>query len=119
MALVAWILVWELVLAYGLAALRSPADLALALAVLLLGLGAGYYGLLGRYWQTVAWFVGLAWYIRSFGRYVATVDPILATAPEPFPLLIIMLYIPILPPAWMIETCVVEVHYWYARWRYE
>ena len=118
MALVAWILVWELVLAYGVATLQSPADVALVLAVLLLGLGAGYYGLLGRYWQTVAWLVGLAWYVRSFARYLATVDPVLATAPEPFPFLIIMLYIPILPPAWMLGTIASEAGYWYSRWRY-
>ena len=117
MALVAWLLIWELTLAFGLAMLPSPVDAAFLLAILLLSLGAGWYGLLGLYWQTVAWFVGLAWYVRSFARYLALVDPALVAAPEPFPALIIMLYIPLLPPAWMFSTVATEVSYWWRQWR--
>ena len=119
MALIAWLVVWELTLAYGLAFLPSPVDVAFLLAVLLLSLGAGWYGLLGLYWQSVAWFVGVAWYVRGFARYLADVDPALAAAPEPFAALIIMLYIPILPPAWMVSIVSTEARHWFRHWRDE
>lgn len=117
MALPVWILCWEAMLVYGVDLLASPADAALTLVMLMLGLGAGYYGLLGRYWQSVCWMIGFAWYVRSFARYLAAVDPILASAPEPLPFLIILLYVPMLPPAWMLSIAATEALVWYRRWR--
>ena len=115
MVAIAWLVALEVVLAYGLAGLRSPADAGLLVAMLLLGTGAGYYGLLGRYWQTLAWFAGLAWYSASMARYLNALEPVLASAPPAFDLLI-LIWLPMLPVAWMISIMATQIDYWWGRW---
>ena len=115
MALVLWLVAFEVVAAHVLGSLRSPSDAALLLAMLLLGTGAGYYGLIGQYWQVLAWFVGLAWYARRMAGYLATVEPVISAVPEPFPMLI-LLWIIVLPASWMIAVGVAQYQYWYEKW---
>ena len=115
MIAIAWLVVLELTVAYGLSSLRSPADAALLAALLLLGTGAGYYGLMGRYWQALAWFAALAWYSSSMARYLDGIEPVLSAAPEALQLLI-LIWVPMLPVAWMLSIMATQFGYWQERW---
>ncbi len=118
MALAAWVLIWELALLYAAPLLKSPADAGLLVILMALGLGAGHYGLQGRYWQTVAWLFALTWYTAGLARYLPAVDPLLATAPEPLPLLITLLYMILLPMGWLLMVSVGAAGHWWRNWRY-
>ena len=115
MALIGWILLWELMAAYGLPLLEWPIDALVLLTWGLIGLAAGWYGLEGRYWQKIAWLCALAWYVSQLARYVGTVDPIAATAPALLTLLLGILYIAALPMAWVLSLGAVAAwDYWWA-----
>ena len=98
MVAIAWVVGLEAVIAYGIPILQSPVDVALLIAMLLMGTGAGYYGLMGRYWQTLAWFAALAWYASSMARYLGGMEVPLSIAPEALQLLI-LIWVPMLPLA--------------------
>lgn len=117
MALLGWTLAWEMALAYIVAPLESPVDAALLAVLLAVGMAAGYYGLRGRYWQTIAWLFGLTWYVAGLGRYIAAVDPLLATAPAPLPLFISLLYTIALPIGWLAMPMLGQSAHWLRRWR--
>ncbi len=115
MALVGWILIWELLVAYGLTLLQSPIDAGILLVWGLVGLAAGWYGLEGRYWQRIAWLCALAWYVSQLARYVGIVDPVANAAPEALTLLLGIFYIAVLPVAWMLSIgAMVAWDFWWA-----
>ena len=115
MVAIAWLVGFEAVIAYAIPALESPVDAALITAMLLMGIGSGYYGLMGRYWQTLAWFAALAWYASSMARYLGAIQFSMFVAPEAFQLLILLLT-PLMPLAWMLSIAATQYPFWRSRW---
>lgn len=113
MALLGWVLVLELLGVYGLGLIRPPLDAFFLMTWGLFGLAAGFYGLVGNYWQKLAWVVGFGWYMASLPRYINTIE---SAAAQDFalPLVLGLLYILALPVAWAMSIgAMAALRYWW------
>lgn len=102
MAVVGWVIVLELLWAYGLALLRYPVDSVVLVGWGLVGLSVGWYGLAGNFWQRVAWLLGVGWYVYQLARYVGIMEPVAVSSPG-FTETLGLLYVVAVPIAWMVS----------------
>ena len=114
MVAIAWLVGLEAVIAYAVPTLQSPVDVALLIAMLLLGTGAGYYGLMGPVLADPR-LVRRAGLVRiEHGPLPGGIEVPLSVAPEALPL--ILIWVPMLPLAWMLSIGATQFAYWRSRW---
>ena len=116
MLLVGWIFVWELGLIYFVPYLDGSAGIAAALLLLLIGIGCGYEGALGVFWQRVAWTIAAMWYVSSMPRYALGLDSALTGAELGaggfFDTIVPLLYIVIVPLSWWVAMMAEDIPHW-------
>lgn len=113
-----WLLVWEVcLLSLVTDALPDRAIGLLYLVVMILGLGVGWYGCVGREINRVAWMVTIGGYLASTSRYLTEAGPYAGVLGQPMAdvlMLSIWLGIPI---AWAMHPLLAGVEWGIGRVR--